>query len=179
MTQIPNDPQKVAEAAMEYELEGRRILCESGEKATDPLSKSTFKFLADQELKHIEAIKSFAKCLSENEEFDVTKIDAVVDKLEARKAIKGIYAEFQPQFEDAACEEEPRLEVYKVAMDMEDHGHDFYAAAAEQATDSASRILYEFLAAEEINHFEIIQETHDFLAQPDAFQAIDEHWMTF
>lgn len=178
MTQTSNDPQKVAESAMEFELEGRRILSEAGEKAKDPLSKATFKFLADQELKHIEAIKAYAKSLNEEGDFDMSKMETALTKKAALRSIKGIFDEFQTPFEIAAAEDDSRLDVYQVAMDMEDHGHDFYKSAAAHASDPVAKKFYSFLAAEEVNHFEIIQETYTFLNQPDAFQAIDEHWMT-
>lgn len=177
MMQFPNDPKKVAEAAMQFELEGHRILLESAEKAKDALSMATFKFLADQELKHIEAIKAFAEALGTNAEFDFCKLCTAVSKEEALREIQCFFAEYESEFENISADES-RLQVYEVAMNMEDNGYQFYKCAAENETDPASRKFYEFLAAEEIKHFEIIQDTHDFLKQPDAFLAIEEHWMT-
>ena len=63
------------------------------------------------------------------------------------------------------------------AIKSERYGHDFYEKAAELAHDPTARKLYQFLAGEEQKHFEIIQDTHDFLKQPDAFMAVEEQWM--
>lgn len=178
MIEIPNDPVKVAEAAMEFELEGRRILESAGEKAKDPLSKATFQFLADQELKHIEVIKAFTTALTNEESFDTSAIDECMSKEEACKLIRGIYTEFKSKFDQVSELDAERLKIYDVAEEMERHGHAFYECAANQAQDEQARKLYAFLAAEEIKHFEIIQETHDYLSQPDAFMAADENWMT-
>ena len=174
---MSNDPKEVVDSAMKFELEGRGILSESAEKATHPLSKATFQFLADQELKHIEIIKAYAETVAASGEFDASGL-SVVTKQQAGEQIKGLFAKFQSEFEATAGKEEERLEIYDVGMNMERYGHDFYKAAAAQATDPTAKKFYEFLAAEEIRHFEMIQDTRDFLAQPDAFQAIDEHWMT-
>ena len=179
MVAIPDDPKGVVEAALRFEEEAYRILCDAKDKAEDPLSKATFDFLAGEEVKHMEAIKAFAGSLALSGAFDPAILSRPITVNEAKQEIKGIFARFQPEFAETAAKGRPRLKVYAIAMDMERWGHDFYLAAAEQATDDTARKLYRFLSDEEIKHFEIIQDTHDFLKQPDAFMAIEEHWMTF
>jgi rubrerythrin len=179
MNPMSSNPTEVAEAAMQFELEGRKILIDAGQKAQDPLSKATFQFLADQELKHIEAIKAFAASLAGEGKFDPSALQAPLTKLQAREGIKGIFAQFQSKFEATAGQEHERQEVYKVAMDMERRGHDFYESSAERSTDDTSKKLFKWLTGEETNHFEIIQETAEFLKQPDAIMAVQERWMQF
>ncbi|MHB0913550.1 MAG: ferritin-like domain-containing protein [Armatimonadota bacterium] len=170
--QIPTDPAEVVQAAIRFEEEGHRILSEAGKRARHPLSRATFEFLAEQELAHIEAIKAFAS----SPDFDPSGL-VPITKRQAGEKIKGLFAEFQSQFESTAGLDDERMEVYGVALDMERKGHDFYEHAAAQAEDPRARKLYEFLAGEETRHFELIQDTRDFLAQPDAFMAVEERWM--
>jgi rubrerythrin len=179
MTNIPKDPNEVVEAAMAFELEGRKILINAGAKAVDPLSKATFEYLANQELNHIEAIKAFAESLAGTGSFDPNALGKPLTKLEAREGIQGIFARFKAQYEATAGKEDERQEVYKAAMDMERCGHDFYQCAAEQSADETSRKLFSFLMDEETKHFDIIQETAEFLKQPDAIMAVEERWMQF
>lgn len=177
MEMLSNDPKSVAETALLYEAEGHKILVEAGTQATDPLSKATFEFLANQEIKHMEAIKAFASSLDGKGEFD-TEALTETSVAQACTEIKGIFTKFKDEFDEAAaCA--TRLDVYDIAMDMERRGHDLYADAAKASTDADARKLYQFLANEEVHHFEIIQDTHDFLQQPDAFMAVEERWMQF
>ncbi|MHB1001794.1 MAG: ferritin-like domain-containing protein [Armatimonadota bacterium] len=174
---ISNDPKEVVKAALEFEMEGHKIFIDAGEKSKDPLSKATFKFLADQELQHIEAIKAFAASLEGKGKFDADTLGEYMTAAKAKKEIIGIFAQFKDQFEATAGDADERLEIYKVAMNMETRGHDFYGQAADEATDQTSRKMFRFLSDEEAQHFMLIQDTHDFLEQPDAFMAMEERWM--
>lgn len=177
--EIPNDPKAVVDAALEFEKQGYQILCDAGDKSGDPLSKATFEFLAEQELHHIDTIKAFAGALAESGEFDPNRIGSPLTGEQLREGIRSIFERIRPEFEATAGKDEERMEVYAAALNMERHGHDFYESAAGNTSDAAAQKLYEFLTAEETKHFTVIQETRDFLRQPDAFMAIEEHWMTF
>lgn len=177
MRPVPNDPVEVVNSALEFEAEGHRILSDAADQSTDPLSKATFQFLAEQELHHIEAIQSFAESLAGKGQFDVDALGSPLDKAEAGEKIKGLFAQFKPHFQEAVWREEGRFAVYDIALDMERHGYDFYNRASELAKDETAKKFYHFLAGEETRHFEIIQETRDYLKQPDAFLAVEENWM--
>jgi rubrerythrin len=179
MTNIPENPREVVETALQFELEGRKILVDAGEKAKDPLSKATFKFLADQELKHIDAIKAYACALDEGKTFSCSTLGEHMDKSQAMAEIQKIFSKIKSEYESVEGKEDERQEVYEIAMDMERRGHDFYEKAASQTTNDTSRQLFQFLTGEETNHFEIIQETAEFLKQPDAIMAVEERWMQF
>lgn len=171
-----NDPKQVLEMALQNELKGREILEGARENVQNPLAKATFEFLANEELKHIDLIQQFAAALTGGDVPDVDDLSALTTS-DAKQHIKSIFERFRVAFEAAAATDEPRMEAYSVAEDMERQGHDFYQRAAEQATDEKSKKMYQFLADEEIKHFELIQDTHDYLQQPDAMMAVEERWM--
>jgi rubrerythrin len=176
MVQSFNDPKEVLEMALQNELKGREILIGAKDNVQNPLAKATFDFLASEELKHIDIINQFAASLDGAETPDVDALSALTAP-DAKEHIKSIFERFRVAFEAVGATDQPRLETYRVAEDMERQGHDFYSRAAEQATDEKAKKLYQFLAEEEIRHFELIQDTHDFLQQPDALMAVDERWM--
>ena len=173
MADIPDDAEQVLEMALQNELRAKEILEGAKENVENPLAKATFDFLANEELKHIAIIKQFAAGVSGEQELDMAELTT----LEAKQQIRSIFERFRVAFEEVSATDQPRLETYRVAMDMERAGHDFYRRAAQQASDAKARRLYEFLAGEEIRHFELIQDTHDFLQQPDALLAVEERWM--
>lgn len=174
---VPSDPKDIIKAALDFEAEGYKIFVDAGEKAVDPLSKATFKFLRDQEVKHIERIEAFATALDGKGDFDPASLGDPMNIVNAKKEIGGIFAQFKEEFEATADNEDERLEIYKTAMKMEIRGHDFYATAADQAKDETSRKIWRFLSDEEAQHYIIMEETFNFLNQPDAFMAVEERWM--
>jgi|YelNatPaOPRAMG01_1025707.scaffolds.fasta_scaffold12976_3 rubrerythrin len=176
MTNIPEDPNAVLEMAIANEIEGRNILLNGRDSSLTPLGKSTFEFLANEELKHIELIKEFAKTLNGVEEWDANKMKSV-SFAEAGARIKGIFERFASQFESVSQSDNERLETYQVAMDMEKRGYDFYSEAAEKASDERSKALFKFLAGEEEKHYTMIQDTYEFLKHPDSILAMEERWM--
>lgn len=167
---------EVLEVALQNELKGHEILTSARENVENPLAKATFDFLANEELKHIDIIQKFAQSLAGTGEFTTEEL-IEMSTPEAKQNIKSIFERFRVSFEAVAASDRPRLETYEVAMDMERRGHDYYKSAAEQTTNEDARRLYEFLASEETRHFELIQDTHDYLQQPDALAAVEERWM--
>lgn len=173
MADIPNNPKDVLNMALENERQGHKLLSDARDACEDRLAKATFDFLAREEIKHMEAIRAFAAAGGAALPVSAQPLS----KADAARSIKGIFEQFGWQYEQAAGEYDARLEAYRTAMEMERHGHEFYEEAARSAGDPKAREFYEFLAAEEIRHFEIIQETYEFLQQPDALMAMEERWM--
>lgn len=173
MPEVPEDVRQVLQVALENEEQGYKILTDARDACEDKLARATFDFLAREELKHMEIIRRYAQ----TGEAVAPEKGAVVTRQDVARGVKGIFEQFGWQYEQAASEPEARENAYKTAMEMERHGHNFYATAAREARDEAARKFYEFLANEEIRHFEIIQESHDFLSQPDAMLALEERWM--
>ncbi len=173
MAEIPADPKQVLDMALQNEVQGHKILSDARDICQDKLAKATFDFLAKEELKHIEIIKRFAQT-------GVASAPLASDTLsraDAAREIKGIFAQFGWQYEQVASEFNARAEAYRTAMEMERHGHHFYHQAAENAQDPEVKKFFDFLAAEEVRHFEILQDSLDFLEQPDAMLALEERWM--
>jgi rubrerythrin len=176
MQNIPDDPKAIMEAAIANEIEGHKILQRGRQAVSNPLTKATFQFLANEELKHIELIKEFSQSLSGIKSWDPSSLREIT-LAEAGASIRGIFERFATQFEEAGTADDERMEVYEIAMDMERQGHDFYKRAANKVNDEQTKKLLLFLANEEIRHFTMIQDTHDFLKHPDGILAMEERWM--
>ena len=173
MTDVPNDPAKVLEIAIANEEQGYKILCDARDACEDKLAKATCDFLAKEELKHIDIIRKYAS----TGQPEALSAGAALSRKRIAEGIKGIFEQFGWQYQQVATEHEARLEAYRTAMEMERHGQLFYAEAAKTSKDEQAKKFYEFLAAEEIRHFELLQESHDFFQQPDAMLAMEEGWM--
>lgn len=176
MQAIATTPEAAARQAIEFEIEGHKILSDARESTTDLRAKATFQFLAEQELHHIEVIKDFAKALAAGEAWEGAELSPI-SQAEIGSQLRGIFERFKAQYEEVSELPDAHLEVYQVALEMERRGYDFYKAAAAKTEDPGAKKLFEFLSLEEERHFEIIQDTHDFLANPAGYLAWDERWM--
>ena len=175
MQNIPNDPQAIMEAAIANEIESHKIL-QRGKNCRQSSSQSYFRVLANEELKHIELIKDFSQVIAGIKKWDPESLQETTLS-DAGNGIRGIFEQFAHQYEEVSIADDERLQIYQVAMDMERRGYDFYTKAADKVQDERAKKLLQFLASEEIRHFQIIQDTHSFLQQPDAILAMEERWM--
>ena len=176
MTEIPDNLQDVLAMALRNEQRGREILKEGEEGAKTALGRSTFEFLANEELNHIRLIEGYANSIAGGLAWEPGELSPLT-KRAAGEQIKSIFDKYAAVYARAGESGEERMDIYEAALNMERDGFTFYSGAAGKARDEQAKKLYEFLASEERRHFELIQDTRDFLKQPDALLAIEERWM--
>ena len=66
------------------------------------------------------------------------------------------------------------LEAYRIAMELENKGYDFYKKTLESVSDPAVKELYKFLLSEEEAHHDLLSSTYEYLKNPAAWFAKDE-----
>ena len=69
------------------------------------------------------------------------------------------------------------LEIIKGAMDVERRGYHMYANAAAAVESPKAKELFEHLAAEEQNHYKLLKNTYDFMADPEGFATFEDNVM--
>ena len=158
--------------AIDMEKEGRSFYLKTAERATDSMTKQVFEFLANEESKHIEAIKGFyeAEIAGRQTDFDSMLGDYTPDK--AKKAIGRLFKGLG----DKAPVDKPDLDAYSFARDFEKNGEKFYREAAAKAADENIKKLFEFLVEEEIRHFQMIDDSMAFLENPEEWFHRQEKW---
>ena len=62
-------------------------------------------------------------------------------------------------------EHEDALQVLTLAMEREKGGHDFYRDAAEKTSDPKGKRMFEWLARQEMNHFQKLSSQREALAE--------------
>ena len=177
MSETPSSLSDVLAIALHNERRGYEILKDGEGAAKTPLGKATFEFLANEEINHMRLIEAFAGSIDTGAAWPPGEMTPLT-KRDAGAKIKSIFDKCAAEFGKAGEHGEERMDIYEAALQMERHGHHFYSQAANQTTDERAKKLYEFLANEESRHYELIQDTRDFLELPDALLAIEERWMT-
>ncbi len=145
--------------AMVNEQDGYDFYLAAAEQVTDPKGKKMFLSLANDELGHLHII------MAEYER--VNAGGGFLDLDEARRTLPPdpslqLFPEkrqIQSMLE-AATNDEAAL---RIALDFEQKGYHMYSDAAKRSADRNAREVFSFLAEQESQHYELIQNTLHFL----------------
>ncbi|KYK26631.1 hypothetical protein AYK26_07345 [Euryarchaeota archaeon SM23-78] len=158
--------------AIKTELEIRKFYLDNAEKMKNELAKKTFIFLADEELRHIDAIHAFNKSIKEGTE---PEIDAGTED-EAINRGKEFFATSMKAITEKTIASEDDIKVYEMGLQMEQNGYNFYQKAANKAKHPNVKKLFEFLMKEENAHYALISNAINYLKSPDDFFQDQESW---
>ena len=164
--------QEALSMAIEMEKEGRDFYLKTADKSADQMTREVFEFLANEELKHIEAIKTFYDNEIAGEKTDIDKVLPDQTPEVARQAIFNLFK----GLEQKVPSDKPDMEAYAFARDFEKNGEKFYRQAAAKATDAEVKKLFEFLVEEELRHFQMIDDSMAFLENPEEWFHRQEKW---
>ena len=158
---------KALETALDMEGAGYDFYKKCAKKTKDELAKKVFEALAEDENRHIGSISCYCAGVA-----DKNKTPRLCDVLDPHKPIKQrvIFEKFKAPGEAADDE----LKAYETAMKMENDGYDFYKKSYDAAGDGNSKDLYKFLMGEEKAHFELINNTYNFLKDPAGWYIQNE-----
>lgn len=157
--------------AIDMEKKGQKAYSDMAARSKNELGKKVFSYLAKDEIAHIEAIKEFSAKIAGGKDLPD------VEKLVAREHHKGDSAIFNRplgELKDKAGIDASDLKAYKIAMQTEKDGYDFYKECLEGATDEMVKKLFKFLIEEESTHYQILQDTYQYLAHPADWFAQQE-----
>jgi len=157
--------------SIEMEEAGREFYIKAAKKCRSELGKRVFEALADDETRHIIAIKKYCETV-EKKGAAPGLCSAVPEHRSAKERV--IMGRRESELLKTIRSDADELKAYETAMDMENRGYAFYKKAHDSATDPAVIELYEFLLAEEEAHYELVSSTYKYLKNPDEFFAEEE-----
>ncbi|UCD58151.1 MAG: ferritin family protein [Candidatus Hydrogenedentota bacterium] len=174
MTELPENMQDIVKFALQLEEDGLRMYREFAEKSKDTFGKKTFEGLAEDEIEHTELLrKVYAKCGIE----EVEQIVAESKDEPVRQRFKTI---FQVAGEEARkrIEADPSdIEAMRTAMDFEKRGYRLYKEAEQKAKGEMERNAFKHLSLMEKHHYELLQETYEYLNDTGNWFMKNEGWM--
>ncbi len=159
-------------AAIEMEKQGKNFYESTAERTTNEMTRSVFRFLAEEETKHIAAIKSFYSAEIAGEETDFDSVIRDADPAKAKKAISKLFSGLDKK----APTDKADIDAYKFARDFEKNGEKFYRQALTKATEKETKKLFQFLIEEEQRHFQMIDDSLAFLENPAEWFHRMERW---
>jgi rubrerythrin len=140
------------EIAVKMETDAISFYAEAAGKTKYPAGKKMFETIILDEKRHLEMVNRLLKGL------DVHMQDA-----HPMNNIRTVFEKMKNEMMQKVEATSDELEAFKIAMKMEKEGLDFYRTLMLQAKTEKERLLFEKLAGEEEQHYNIFSNTYNFL----------------
>ncbi len=147
---------KTITTAIEMEKNGVDFYHKAGEKTCYPLAKKMFLSFAEDEKRHLTALK---KILTDLNFSDFTRFFGE----KPRQKIENIFKKARNEIKERITANPDELEALRIAMDMELEGVQFYQTALEESKDNHQKAFLGRMVEEEKEHHQLLQNTHTYL----------------
>lgn len=160
---------EILEKAIAFEEEGMAFFQDRAANAPSTLERNLFNSLAKDEAGHKAHLVQMREDLLKEGTLDVlpeVDDDHVAD---VRRIFEGALEAAHDPY-DYQVEE---LEILQGALEVERRGYHMYADAAAKVSSPKAKAIFEHLAAEEQNHYSLLKNTYDYMADPEGFAGFD------
>lgn len=155
---------KAVETAIKMETDAMQFYSQAVEKTSHPFGKRLFEGFIEDERRHLKMLKD----ITEN-------LDIEIKGVHPQKDIKTIFSELKDQMLERISATTDEKDAVKIALDFEKKGYNFYQKAAREATEEKEIKLFEVLTIEEQRHYELLENTHQFLENTGDWVMWEEH----
>jgi rubrerythrin len=141
------------ELAMKMEKDAISFYIEAARKTKSPAGKKMFQTISEDEKHHLEMVSQIIKGLN------ITHKDT-----SPMNNVKTVFESMKDEMMQKIAATADDLEAFKIAMNMEKEGLEFYKKTLAGSTKEKERALLERLIHEEQQHYDIFANTYHFLA---------------
>lgn len=152
------------EIAIRMETDAINFYTEAAEKTKNPVGKKMFLTITEDEKRHLEMLSQIFKGL-----------DITIKDVSPMRNIKTIFEEMKHKMMERVEATMDELEAFKIAMDMEKKGVEFYRKAASEALQEKEKALFERLIKEEEQHYAVFANTYFFMSDTGSWFMWEEH----
>lgn len=152
------------ELAIRMEKDAINFYTEAAEKTKHPVGKKMFLSITEDEKRHLEALSQIFK-----------DINIQVEELSPMKNIRTIFESMKDEMMKRVEATSDELEAFKIAMQMEKEGVEFYKKAESEAQTEKESSLFKRLIKEEQQHYDIFANTYFFLSDTGSWFMWEEH----
>jgi rubrerythrin len=175
-----NSPLGILRRGMSIERDGYHFYMTSAEWASEEHGAEMFRDLAHQEVDHLKLLLveyasleagegwiPYEEAMAREMELDLDNLD-----LPGEEPPMEDMPVFSPKRE---CSLEGDIEALDCGLETEVIAHQLYAQGLEQAQDENARAAYEFLVEQEEHHYEVLQNTRDYLSNNQTWWDSEEY----
>lgn len=152
------------EIAKKMETDAIKFYTEAAQKTRYPAGKQMFETIIGDEKRHLEMVKQLLKGL-----------DVHVEDVQPVENIKTVFEAMKDKMMEKVEATTDELEAFKIAMQMEKEGLEFYKKLLSESRTQKEKTLYEKLVSEEQQHYDIFANTYNFLNDTGNWFMWEEH----
>jgi rubrerythrin len=134
----------IFEFAIQMENDGEKYYREQANKNSGNSLKSVFEMLAEDEKRHAEILEARAAGTA------LIQTDTLVKS-------KNVFSKMS-DFKDETKAEPSQLDLYTMALQMEQKSIDLYEEYLKKADDEAQKEIFSYLVSQEKDHYAVIEE---------------------
>ena len=162
--------------AIELERKGHDLYISAAEKTTNKLGKETLRAIAAKEIDHIKAIEKFIE-IFEAKSSDFNKAIERVRPMEKKDYLRTIVSKLGKELETKVSPDANLEKAYQTAMVFEKDSYELYKKLAGEVSELQAKKFFEFLMGEENMHYELLQDTLEYLNKPGEWFKQQEKWI--
>jgi rubrerythrin len=152
------------EIAIKMEKDSIKFYTEAAEKTSNFVGKKMFLSITEDEKRHLEMLTKIFK-----------EINITIKDVNPMKEIKTVFETLKDKMQEKIKATNDELDAFKIAMQMEQEGIEFYKKASSEAKTEKEKALFERLVQEEQQHYDIFSNTYNFLTDTGNWFMWEEH----
>lgn len=141
------------ETAIKMESDAIKFYQQGAEKTNNPVGKKMFLSIAEDEKRHLKFLTELLKGL-----------DLKIEGSSPIKAVKTIFEDMKDTMMQRLEATQDEMEAFRIAMNMEKEGVEFYKKASSESLTDKERALFQRLVHEEEEHYSIFANTFSFMS---------------
>lgn len=141
------------EMAMKMETDAIRFYTEAAQKTKYPAGKKMFLTITEDEKRHLQMVSEIVKGLN-----------VTIKDVSPMKNVKSVFETMKAEMMHKVEATTDELEAFKIAMEMEKEGVEFYKKTLAGSGKEKEKALLKRLVQEEEQHYDIFANTYQFLA---------------
>jgi rubrerythrin len=152
------------EIAIKMEKDAIDFYKEAAEKTTHPVGKKMFLSITEDEKRHLQMLSQIFK-----------EVGVKIDEVSPMKNMKTVFASMKDSMMQKIAATRDELEAFKIAMQMEKEGIEFYRKTEAGVQKEKEKALFARLIKEEEQHYAIFSNTYNFMIDTGNWFMWEEH----
>jgi rubrerythrin len=150
--------------AINMEKDAIDFYTKAAEKTSHPAGKKMFLSVTEDEKRHLEMLSAIFK-----------EVDIRINEVSPMKNIRTVFETMRDSMMQRVEATKDELEAFKIAMQMEKEGIEFYKKIQTETNQPKEKALFERLIKEEEQHFAIFSNTFNFMNDTGSWYMWEEH----
>lgn len=174
-----NTPKGILRRGMSLERDGYRFYTQVAERASSERGKEMFLDLAAQEKDHLHLLLAEYQALEEGRPW-LSYEEAMAADIPLDPAAPDLPGEEPPDpypvfTPDREVSLENDIAALEYGLDTERISRELYAQGADATDDAHAKAAYAFLVHQEEKHYQLLQNTHEYLTQNETWWDSEEY----